>query len=123
VAAGRPTNWSKEIEQQAWDYANGGWKQEGHMIPSVVGLVKVIGRSKTTLYDWAKDEDKEFSAILASINDLQQFVLIDQGLAGKFNSNITKLVLGKHGYHDRMDNRVALTEVTQEEWLDTLDDE
>jgi hypothetical protein len=26
---------------------------------------------------------------------------LNNGLNSKFNSNITKLVLGKHGYHDR----------------------
>jgi hypothetical protein len=31
----------------------------------------------------------------------QRTVLLNNGLNGKFNSQITKLVLSKHGYHDR----------------------
>ena len=28
-------------------------------------------------------------------------MLVGNGITGTYNSNITKLVLGKHGYHDR----------------------
>ena len=31
----------------------------------------------------------------------QRTVLLNNGLNGKFNSQITKLVLSKHGYHGR----------------------
>ena len=58
--------------------------------------------TRATLYAWAKDEDKKvFSDILDNINKKQEQVLLKNGLNNKFNSNITKLVLGKHGYHDR----------------------
>ena len=54
------------------------------------------------LYAWAKDENKrEFSDILDQINTKQECVLLDNGLTGKFNASITKLMLGKHGYHIR----------------------
>jgi len=42
-----------------------------------------------------------FSHILDNINKKQEQVLLKNGLNNQFNSNITKLVLGKHGYHDR----------------------
>jgi len=29
------------------------------------------------------------------------------GLSGEFNSNIAKLALGKHGYHDKQDNTLS----------------
>jgi len=68
----------------------------------VVGLVKYIERSKTCVYEWAKDEDKkEFKDILERINEIQRQVLINKGLSGEFNSNITKLVLGKHGFSEK----------------------
>jgi len=35
------------------------------------------------------------------LNKRQEQILLKNGLNNKFNSNITKLVLGKHGYHDR----------------------
>ena len=62
----------------------------------------MLGLSRETLRLWSKDEDKEeFFGILEAINQKQECVLLDNGLTGKFNSTITKLVLGKHGYHDR----------------------
>ena len=54
------------------------------------------------MYAWEK-EHKEFSYILADIKAKQEKVLISKGLSGDFNSAITKLVLGKHGYHDKQD--------------------
>lgn len=103
MPAGRPTSWSEEIEQQAWDYADGGWVKEGHTIPSHVGLCKIINVGKSTLYAWAKDPEKQFQDILAKIMASQEFELMDKGLLGDFNSNITKLALGKHGFHDKQD--------------------
>ena len=62
----------------------------------------MLGLSRETLRLWSKDEDKkEFLGILEAINQKQECVLLDNGLDGTFNSTITKLVLGKHGYHDR----------------------
>ena len=70
--------------------------------PVSAGLALVLGLSRETLRLWSKDEDKkEFFGILERINQKQECVLLDNGLNGTFNSNITKLVLGKHGYHDR----------------------
>ena len=42
---------------------------------------------------------------------LQRLVLLNKGLTGEFNSNITKLVLGKHGFHDKRE--VDLNDVTK----------
>jgi hypothetical protein len=62
----------------------------------------VLGLCRETLRLWSKDEDKkEFLGILDRINQKQECVLLNHGLDGTFNSTITKLVLGKHGYHDR----------------------
>jgi len=57
---------------------------------------------RDTLYDWSRqDEKSEFSYMLKRLNTLQRTVLLNNGLNGKFNSQIAKLVLCKHGYHDR----------------------
>jgi len=104
MSGGRPSSWTEEIQQDAWDYANGGWEKAGDMIPSAVGLCIAINLPKSTLYDWSKQDDKQFSDILGLINAKQQNVLINKGLSGDFNSNIAKLVLGKHGFHDKTDS-------------------
>ena len=102
----RPTKWSKEIEEQAYDYIRD-YGNHGHMIPSIEGLAIVLDLHRDTLYDWAKHKDKKFSDILGKLLQMQQQKLIDGGLSNKFNSAITKLVLGKHGYHEKMDQDIT----------------
>ena len=97
----RPTKYSTAILEKARHYLDH-YEEYGDVIPSAVGLSLALDITRSTLYAWAKDEDKKiFSDILERINIKQECVLLDNGLTGKFNSAITKLVLGKHGYHDR----------------------
>ena len=97
----RPTKYGQEIVTKAQHYLEN-YREYGHKIPSSAGLSLVLGLSRETLRLWSKDEDKkEFMGILEAINQKQECVLLDNGLDGTFNSTITKLVLGKHGYHDR----------------------
>jgi len=105
---GRPTKYNKDILAKANAYLDNFNDEHGHMIPSVVGLGKVLRITRETLYQWAKDDDKkEFSDILQNIVSDQEFELINGGLSGALNSNITKLVLGKHGYSDKQDQNVV----------------
>jgi hypothetical protein len=103
----RPVEWSPEVLEQAKAYLNDYDTTHSHSIPSVVGLCQVINRARSTVYKWAKEEDKGFSDILEAINEKQQMVLLSKGLTGDFNAQITKLVLGKHGYHDRQETEVS----------------
>jgi len=106
MPAGRPTKYTETLLDKAYEYINDGWRfdESGEMnqIPSHVGLALNLDITRETLYSWAKDEDKkEFSDILDKIMSVQQKVLIDNGLTGAFNSTITKLVLGKHGFTEK----------------------
>ena len=97
----RPTKYNQEIVTKAQHYLDN-YEKEGHKIPSQAGLALVLGLSRQTLKTWSQAEDKkEFLDILDRIHQKQECVLLDNGLTGKFNAAITKLVLGKHGYHDR----------------------
>ena len=100
---GRPTDYSKEILDQTRDYILF-YKKQGDMIPSVAGLSSYLGIARSTIYDWASQEDKkEFSDILEKLLSEQEKTLLNNGLNGKFNPSITKLALGKHGYTDKAD--------------------
>jgi len=115
----RPTKWSKEIEQQAWDYVNGGWERAGDTIPSHAGLCVLLQLNKSTLYDWATHEDKKFSDILSACNAKQEQTLLNGSLNNTLNANISKLVLGKHGYHEKQDIAQDITskgESIKNEW-------
>lgn len=99
----RPTKYTEETIQKARDYiAN--YQDKEDMIPSVAGLAVELGVSRETIYDWSRQEEKKaFSDMLAELLAEQQRILINNGLNGKFNSNITKLVLAQHGMHDKVD--------------------
>lgn len=83
------------------------YEEHDHAIPSVAGLAKVLDVSRSTLYKWSGEGD-QFSDILDKINETQEIVLLSKGLKNEFNSNITKLALGKHGYHDKIDQKTEM---------------
>ena len=100
---GRPTNWSLELEAEAYKYLETWQEEHGHAFPSVVGLCEVIKRSRANVYEWAKHEDKNFSDILNRINQLQELVVWNKSMKGEYNSTMSKLLLTKHGYSDKVD--------------------
>lgn len=107
MTAGRPTYYSDETVRQAKEYLQN-YKDHGDAVPSVAGLSIFLQRSRSTLYEWAKDADKkEFSDILDQINATQEKVALSNGLTGDFNSTIVKLLLGKHGYHEKVDQELT----------------
>jgi len=120
---GRPTKYTRERLDNAYTYMDT-YKEMDEVFPTHEGLFLFIGISSTCGYDWANEEGKEeFSEILAKCNLLQKLQLLNRGLDGTFNSNIAKLVLGKHGIHERKELSgpdgkpipVLGTEVTAEE--------
>lgn len=99
----RPTKKTKALVKSARQYLDS-FEIHGHAIPSIVGMARIIGVARSTLYAWADDEDDdEFSDILEQCNEYQEFELLNNGLKDNFNASITKLCLGKHGYHDKQE--------------------
>jgi len=113
MAGGRPTKYTPEIIACAKKYVETGWREDGDSIPSIEGLVDYLDKNdlairRSTVYEWQTHEDKEeFSDILDKILSKQSKELINQGLKGDFNSTITKLILTKHGYSDKVDNKLS----------------
>ena len=97
----RPTKYTPKLLDNCYRYMEE-WKEKGDMIPSHEGLMLFIGISSTCCYEWADHEDKkEFKDILGKLMLMQKQELINNGLSGEFNSNIAKLVLGKHGLSEK----------------------
>lgn len=103
MTSGRLTNCTDEVIEIAQNYPDEYDTKYDHAIPSVVGLCSVIKRSKSTVYEWAGKEGHVFTDIIKAINEKQEFVLASMGLKGLYNSTITKLLLTKHGYSDKVD--------------------
>jgi hypothetical protein len=107
MAAGRPSTYTDEMLLKADSYLTE-WESLGDMIPSVEGLAEFIERARSTIYKWDSEDDKpEISDILELINEKQKKILINKGLSGDFNSNITKLVLGKHGLSEKINQELT----------------
>lgn len=132
--SGRPTKYSEEIVAKAQAYLDGFYGGEykakvenehsDEIIPSIEGLSNEIGIARSTIYEWQKHEDKlAFSDILEGILSRQAQLLINKGLQGKFNPQITKLALGKHGYHDKVDGTLKATIGLHELADEQIDDE
>lgn len=101
MPAGRPTKYTREMLDKAEEYLTD-FEHHDAVFPSHIGLCLYLNINTATLYDWRNQEGKEeFSSILGRITAIQHEMLIGNGLTGAFNSNICKLVLGKHGYKDK----------------------
>jgi len=107
VPAGRPTDYTPELVRKAWEYANGEWENVGDLVPSVAGLACEIGVRRETCHVWANDKTKEFSNILGKIAETQERQLLRGGLGGVFNAPITKMMMTKHGYSDKVEQDVT----------------
>lgn len=109
--AGRPTAYKEEYFDLASKYLSDdesvNYLSYGHAIPSVVGLTRVIGVARSTMYKWAEEEGHPFSDILTQNGEFQELSTLNGALNGSLNAQIAKLVLGKHGYHDKQDNTLS----------------
>jgi len=104
---GRPTKYTEENLEKARDYIDN-FQNFEDVIPSHIGLALHLGIRTQTCYAWAAQPEKKlFSDMLDEITKKQHQILISKGLSGDFNSNICKLVLSKHGYHDKQDTTLS----------------
>ncbi len=126
MPAGRPTDYMPEILEKAQGYldlcedeeiqivkqsnSEKGYEMYDNRLkvklPSIEGLARHLNIARSTLYLWEK-EHKEFSDILEDIKSEQAERLINNGLSGDYNSTISKLILTKHGYSDKIEQDVT----------------
>jgi hypothetical protein len=99
--AGRPTDYSKQIQDLADDYLLTYMEGDNpQTVPTAAGLALHLGISKATVYNWAKKFTK-FLDTLDTLNAVQEVKLTNGSLSNQLNSNISKLMLANHGYSDK----------------------
>lgn len=106
-AGGRPTSYSPEILEKTADYIDNFHKFDD-LIPSMASLSLVLDVCVKTLYNWG-DNNPEFLHMLNKLQKKQEKVLLNGGLSGNMNSTITKLVLSKHDYSEKTENKTDVT--------------
>ena len=106
---GRPTKYSPELLKNIKEYMNC-YEQYDQVVPSIAGLAEHLHVRRETLHVWSHDENKkEFSNMLGDLLAKQERLLINKGLSTEFNSNITKLMLAKHGYSEKKEINQSTT--------------
>lgn len=98
--AGRPSEYSEEVQARADAYAEGGFIECGDVVPSRAGLALELGLSRSTMANWEKFP--EFLVTLEKIAYLQERISLNGGLKGDLNPTIVKLLLANHGYSDKV---------------------
>lgn len=108
---GRPSKYDTDIIDKTsayYDKMLNAHKAGAVGFPSIAELSLEIGVSRKVIYEWLKDEDKQqFRDICEKILALQELSLHDNGLIGKFNATITKLMLTKHGYVEKTEQDIT----------------
>ena len=102
----------------AWDYLGQSWPILGGDLPEVIPTWEGMSRfleSKIgikycvkTLADWAAKNLNDFARVAEKKKDIQNLVLINLGLAGKTEKNITRLMLSRNGIRDDQSTGVIL---------------
>lgn len=109
---GRPTKLTDELMDKAKVYVQKDYLID-ELIPTMQGLSLYLGVSKRVLHDW-RNENDEFMHIVDDLMDLQAKNLFRGGLTGDFNASITKLLLTKHGFSDRVEQDLRSSDGTMQ---------
>lgn len=103
MAFGRPTEYRDDFISQIEKYLEE-YKNKGEVIPTVAGVARWLGVSRSTVNLWATQEDKRnFSDMIEKVLAEQEIKVLNNGLTGEFKPQISTLILSKHGYVNKTD--------------------
>jgi hypothetical protein len=102
---GRPKELNNALIDKADEYLNGGY-MAAEEVPTIAGLALYIDKRRSTVYEWVK-ENERFSDIVSKIMAKQERELLNGSLKGDYNSTISKLMLTKHGYSDKVESEIS----------------
>ena len=84
-------------------------EEHGDTVPQFASLAMLLDINRDTLYDWARQPEKYpgISGVMRKLKARQERVLLNQGLIGGFKGDITRLILSKHGYCEKVQQEVT----------------
>ena len=103
MKAGRKPLHSEEMETAAREYL----ADCPDAVPTITGLALHLGVGRATLNAWVAADRGDMQEIAEKVAMLQERKLICNGLMGDFNPAITKMMLTKHGYSDKMETDIT----------------
>jgi hypothetical protein len=116
MPGGRPTKYTDELLTVCRHYLENYNTDEydNDLFPSIEGMSLAVGVARQTLHVWAKEEDKEeFSYIYETLMSKQAKNIFSGAMGNTYNSTISKLMLTKHGYSDKVEsetiNKTSMT--------------
>lgn len=84
-------------------YINGGYKEEGQIVPTTDGLAIALDVCRKTPYNWAEMESNEFREEIAYILDrvqaIQGMKIVNGGLSNEMNATVVGKMLANHGFN------------------------
>lgn len=101
----RESECTQEQVDKAREYVDGGYLEQGQVVPSSQGLALYLGVSRMTPYNWCTQKTSkyrdEMEAILDRLQATQAVRALNGGLDGSMNASVVKTVIGNHGYTEK----------------------
>ena len=102
MPAGRPQEYKPEMVEKVKQYMLLCQDEENQKLPNKGGLAVYLDVARETIYDWCS-KFPDFSDIVEKLFSMQEDSLINNGITGRYNASITKVILTKHGYREGID--------------------
>lgn len=129
MVMGRPTEYSEETIIKAKEYLALCVDVETDdkikvKLPSIEWLANYLDLSRETIHQWEKEEGKEdFSDIVRRLRFEQAERLLNNGLSWSYNASIAKLILSKHWYVEKTENKDTVIVATPDDLKNMSDEE
>lgn len=110
---GRPSKLTQQVIELAWQYLEDTTSiavNAGGLLPTKERLALTLNVSRNTMHEWAK-QNADFQDILDTLDKMQADMLLQNGLTNRYNPTIAKLLLSKHGYIEKTEQKQNISVV------------
>ena len=98
----RVSSCTQEHVDKGMAYINGGYLEQGEVVPTSDGLAIALDVCRKTAYNWADQDSNPFREEIAYIMDRVQAIqgmrIVSGGLSGDMNATVVGKMLANHGF-------------------------